>query len=499
MRKLISAILIVSSFSSFGQVNPTALSYGNQISATELKEYLSIIASDALEGRKTGTRGQKMAGAFISNHFLEIGLTPPVNGSYYQSFDLYSAAPAKVYVKSGATQFDNFSDIFYLGNADSNGEVATDLVFVGRGAASDYNQVDIKGKAVLLLQRDLTSFRTLRSTANLAREKGASIVFIVAESSNDDYKKFVEEMKGFVSGGLSLTKPEGGANKGTFIVNQVAAEKLIGTTFDQLKKIAAADSTKKQLKKIKPGKISYSVSIQSNSVKVENVLGFLEGTEKKDEIVIVTAHYDHIGTNPGEDKVNNGADDDGSGTVAVMELAKVFAQAKKDGHGPKRSMVFMTVTGEEMGLLGSEYYVQHPVYPLANTVVDLNIDMIGRSDPQHKDKGDYVYVIGSDKLSSELHTLSEKINETYTKLAFDYTYNAEDHPDNIYRRSDHWNFAKNGIPIIFYFDGIHEDYHRPSDEVSKIDFPLLTKRAQNVFYAAWEIANRENRLVVDKK
>jgi len=159
----------------------------------------------------------------------------------------------------------------------------------------------------------------------------------------------------------------------------------------------------------------------------------------------------------------------------------------------------MTVTGEEMGLLGSEYYVQHPIYPLANTVVDLNIDMIGRTDPQHKDKPDYVYVIGSDKLSSELHTLSEKTNETYTKLSFDYTYNAEDHPDNIYRRSDHWNFAKNGIPIIFYFDGIHEDYHKPSDEVSKIDFPLLAKRAQNVFFAAWEIANRENRLVVDKK
>ncbi len=499
MRSLFLLSSLLASISTFAQVNPTALKYGNQISATELKEYLTIIASDALEGRKTGTRGQKMAGAFISHHFQEIGLTAPVNGSYYQTVDLYSASPSKVYVKAGATQFDNFTDIFYIGNADSNGEVANDLVFVGKGSESDYAQIDIKEKAVLILVNDFTSFRALRLTTNLAREKGASIVFVMADISEEDYHKFADDMRGMISGGLSLKKSEGSANKGTFVITKAAAEKLLNTTVDQLKKAAGADAAKKPLKKIKTGKVTYSVAIQSNNVKVENVLGFLEGTDKKDEVVLVTAHYDHIGTNPGEDKVNNGADDDGSGTVAVLELAKVFAQAKKDGYGPRRSMVFMTVTGEEMGLLGSEYYVQHPIYPLANTVVDLNIDMIGRTDPQHKDKGDYVYVIGSDRLSSELHALSEKTNETYAKLAFDYTYNAEDHPENIYKRSDHWNFAKNGIPIIFYFDGIHEDYHKPSDEVDKIDFPLLTKRAQNVFYTAWEIANRENKLIVDKK
>jgi Zn-dependent M28 family amino/carboxypeptidase len=237
------------------------------------------------------------------------------------------------------------------------------------------------------------------------------------------------------------------------------------------------------------------------TLRTENVLGYLEGSDKKDELVIITAHYDHIGKRKsGEgDLINNGADDDGSGTTAVMELAKIFAQAKKDGKGPRRSMLFMTVTGEEKGLLGSDYYTQHPVFPLASTVVDLNIDMIGRRDAQHKDSAPYIYVIGSDKLSTDLHQLSESINKTTTNLIFDYTYNDQNHPERLYYRSDHWNFAKNNIPIIFYFDGIHEDYHKPSDEVEKIEFDLMAKRAQCVFYTAWEIANREQRVMPDAK
>jgi Zn-dependent M28 family amino/carboxypeptidase len=254
------------------------------------------------------------------------------------------------------------------------------------------------------------------------------------------------------------------------------------------------------LKKIKPAKASYSVTQSSTPLHTENIAGYLEGTDKKDEVVLVTAHYDHIGTTTsGEDRINNGADDDGSGTVSVLEIAKTFVKAKKEGHGPRRSMVFMTVVGEEQGLFGSEYYVQHPIYPLANTVVDLNIDMIGRTDPEHKGKGDYVYVIGSDKLSTPLHQLNEQMNKQYTNLALDYTYNDENHPTNLYKRSDHWNFAKNGIPIIFFFDGIHEDYHKPTDEVGKIEFDLMAKRARLVFFDAWEIANRDERIVPDRK
>jgi Zn-dependent M28 family amino/carboxypeptidase len=225
----------------------------------------------------------------------------------------------------------------------------------------------------------------------------------------------------------------------------------------------------------------------------------LEGTDKKDEVLIITAHYDHEGIDKTKkgDQIYNGADDDGSGTVAVMEIARVFAKAKEQGFGPRRSILFMTVTGEEKCLLGSEYYTNDPVIPLENTVVNLNIDMVGRRDNKHKESVPYVYVIGSDQLSLTLHKLNEEMNKKYGGLLFDYLYNDESHPSRLYYRSDHWNFASKNIPIIFYFDGIHEDYHKPSDEVEKIEFDLLRKRTQCVFYTAWEIANREERITPD--
>jgi Zn-dependent M28 family amino/carboxypeptidase len=199
------------------------------------------------------------------------------------------------------------------------------------------------------------------------------------------------------------------------------------------------------------------------------------------------------------DRINNGADDDGSGTVGIIEIARAFTQAKKAGKGPKRSILFLGNVGEEKGLLGSEWYSDNPVFPLANTITNLNIDMIGRVDPAHKATPDYCYLIGSDKLSTTLHKISETANATYTKLAIDYKYNDPNDPERIYYRSDHYNFAKHGVPIIFYFNGVHEDYHGVGDEVSKIDFPLLVKRAQLVYYTAWELANRAERPVVDVK
>lgn len=478
--------------------DPAVQAYGNQISPTNLKENLSIIASDALEGRATGSRGQKMAAAFIAAHFEELGLTPPVNGSYYQPVELYSTAIGEVYLKAGQTKFDNYSGIVYYGSNDSKGEVSLPIVFVGNGTEADFNQVDVKDKAVLFFTKET------RITGNkaiaLAREKGAKLVLVNNTESVSDFEVLVGQIKGFTSRrGLSLEKPKDGANAGLFLVSSSSAEKIMGTTIDKLRKAATEDPKKNALKKIKPATIQYKTAMDVKITKSDNVLGFLEGTDKKDEVLVITAHYDHIGKrSSGEgDLINNGADDDGSGTVAVMELAKVFAQAKKEGKGPRRSILFMTVTGEENGLLGSAYYSDNPIYPLANTVVNLNVDMIGRSDAEHKDSAPYVYVIGSDKLSAELHTLSEATNKTYTNLIFDYTYNDENHPTNLYKRSDHWNFAKKNIPIIFYFDGIHEDYHKVTDEVEKIEFDLLTQRTQCVFYTAWEIANREQRITAD--
>jgi Zn-dependent M28 family amino/carboxypeptidase len=231
----------------------------------------------------------------------------------------------------------------------------------------------------------------------------------------------------------------------------------------------------------------------------ENVSGFLEGTDKKNEVVVISAHYDHLGKN--DSLIYYGADDDGSGTSAVIELAKIFSKAKKDGHGPRRSMLFLTFSGEEMGLLGSSYYVKHPLIPMENTDVDLNIDMIGRTDPVHDSLhiSDYVYVIGSGKLSSKLKEINEEMNSTYTKLKLDYKYDDSADENHYYYRSDHYNFAKNNIPIIFYFNGTHADYHQPTDTPDKIDFELLSKRSRLVFHTARNLANREDRILPDKK
>lgn len=227
----------------------------------------------------------------------------------------------------------------------------------------------------------------------------------------------------------------------------------------------------------------------------QNVLAYIKGSEFPDEVVVISAHYDHLGMK-GEE-VFNGADDNASGTSAVMEIAESFQKAKKQGHGPKRSILFLHLTGEEIGLYGSKYYLQHPVFSLENTIVDLNIDMVGRVDEKHQDQKDYVYVIGSDRLSKDLDKLSVETNKTFTNLKLDYSYNEKNDPYQYYTRSDHFNFANKNIPVIFYFNGTHDDYHKTTDTADKIDFDILSKRAQLVFYTAWEIANRTTRLVLD--
>ena len=234
----------------------------------------------------------------------------------------------------------------------------------------------------------------------------------------------------------------------------------------------------------------------SNGNPSQNVVAFIKGSEKPDEIIVLSAHYDHVGIENGE--VYNGADDDGSGTVALIEIAKAFQKAKKQGNGPKRSILFLHVTGEEIGLYGSRYYTENPLFPLSNTVVNLNVDMIGRIGSEKEGNDNYVYLIGSDKLSQELHDVSEEVNKRYTNLELDYTYNDDNDPNRFYYRSDHYNFAKNDIPVIFYFNGTHKDYHKHTDTPDKIEYELLAKRSRLIFLTAWELANRKERIKPDK-
>lgn len=489
--RFIRIFLLVLSWPLFAQENPVAKKYGEMISSDHLKENLSIIASDAMEGRATGTRGQKMAAAFIKASFESYGLTGPVNGDYDQPVKLYSIVNGNSYLALGKNQYSNFEYIVYFGNSNTE-ELTSSVVLIASGKEEDVENADVAGKAVLLLTN--TSRISTNPAVILARKKGAKLVLVCNSQTHEDFASTAKQFKSFFNARISLEKPElSTESHGIFIISPVVVKDLTGKTVAQLSQEAINGKTKAARLSI-----NYRAMTEVKTVLSENVLGYLEGTDKKEELLIVTAHYDHIGlSTSGEDRINNGADDDGSGTVTVLELAKTFAQAKADGAGPRRSILFMAVTGEEEGLLGSDYYTRHPVFPLSSTVVNLNIDMIGRTDNEHEGKPDYVYVIGSDKLSKELHALSERVNQTYTKLDFDYLYNDENHPTSLYKRSDHWNFAKNNVPIIFYFDGIHKDYHRPSDEVDKIQFDLLTKRAKLVFYTAWEIANRDGRIVPD--
>ncbi|MEJ1241218.1 M28 family peptidase [Chryseolinea sp. T2] len=471
--------------------------YAKEISEAGLKENLTILASDFMEGRETGKRGQRMAASFIRAHFSDNNLLAPVAGDYLQPLELYRVTAGETYVQAGKTRLENYKDVAFFGMEDSGGEMNMPILFVGYGEESVYQQLDVRDKAVLLLSKN--TWVGGSKEVMLARDRGAKAVFVCNTETEAEFTRVLAQGKRYVERGrLSLEKPNTSEHvrPGTFVVSPHAAGVIMGTTLSGLKSAAE----KKSLKKIKSASIQFRTSIEVASVPTENVLGLVEGTDKKNEILLVTAHYDHVGIKQDGtgDVIHNGADDDGSGTVAVMELARVFAKARREGHGPRRSILFMLVTGEESGLLGSEFYAEHPVFSLESTVADLNIDMIGRRDPKHQTGNPYLYVIGADKLSSELNAISERMNSTYSKLDFDYTYNDPSHPDRLYYRSDHWNFAKRNVPIIFYFDGIHEDYHKVTDEVSKIDFPLLRQRAQCVFYTAWELSNIEKRIVNDK-
>lgn len=477
------------------------MKYAETITEEDLRDYLTILASDAMEGRETGQRGQKMAAAFIAFHFQELGLQPVVkdgdNYSYYQKFELEKSAPGETYVMTGGQKLMNGEDLVYWGRANMNTEMSTEAVFLGKGSNESLEEIQVKGKAAVIMAKGagLKQWRSLSETMNKAE---AAITFLVVTESTEDYSTSLSQFKRYFMGSSLGFKRKENTSGGVFLISQETAAGIFGIEANRLKTATEEHEAgqKGALKKIKTAKIKYLVKRESETMMTENVMGLLEGTDKKDEILVISSHYDHIGKRG--DEINNGADDDGSGTSSVMEIAEAFVEAKNAGKGPRRSILFITLTGEEKGLLGSQYYVENPVFPLENTVVDLNIDMIGRFDPEHEDDREFVYLVGSDRLSTELHELSEKANETFTGLSLDYTYNDEKHPDRIYYRSDHWNFAKNGIPIIFYFNGIHEDYHKSTDTVDKIEFGLLQKRTSLVYYTAWVLANKEERLVADK-
>ncbi|MBI4417851.1 MAG: M28 family peptidase [Ignavibacteriales bacterium] len=285
-----------------------------------------------------------------------------------------------------------------------------------------------------------------------------------------------------------------------YVSSQVGTDLLseLGAPVIQLRRTVATDSTFKPVE-LKRVTISLNLKTHHEVKTSENVVGLLEGSdpELKQEYIVLTAHYDHVGVNPATGDIYNGADDDGSGTSMILELAEAFVSNPKK---PKRSMLFMTVAGEEKGLLGSAYYTANPLVPLNKTIANINMDMIGRIDKKHRESASpYVYVIGSDKISTELDSIVQAANRQTVNLALDYEYNDDNDPNQFYRRSDHYNFARNGIPIVFFFTGVHEDYHQPTDTVEKIEFNRMVLIGRLMYTTTWKVAHLPRMLRKDGK
>lgn len=498
-----------------------SVKYADQVTAARLRTHLAVLASDEYEGRETGQKGQHMAAAYVAEQFKNAGLTGPMPNAadpYQQHFDVEQGTWADgATLKVGSTSYAWLTDFYGLGDSPYTDETSVAPVFVGYGIEqagySDYAGLDVKGKDLLIILGEPTGDggkallsadgsptkwgMDYRGKAQLAAQKGARNVFFVSFNPTSNFAKQAARLAPFISRPSMTMVGEKPNRAPAFFVAPAVGLQVLGTTDaamqTYLAKIAATKQPVASPFKVTPMLIK--AARKRTVLDTENVLGFIEGSDKKEDIIVISAHHDHLGVHDGQ--VFNGADDDGSGTTAIITMAEAFAKAKKDGHGPRRSLLFLSVTGEEKGLYGSEYYSKHPVFPLANTEADLNVDMIGRTDPEHEGKPDYVYVIGSDKLSSELKVINEAENKQYTKLDLDYKFDDPEDPNRFYYRSDHYNFAVNKIPVAFFFNGTHADYHQQSDEIEKIQFDKMEKRARLIFHTAWTLANRDGRIVVD--
>ncbi|MGC4037860.1 MAG: M28 family peptidase [Chitinophagaceae bacterium] len=502
MKKIVFILFLLPVFSMQAQKKANPATFAKAITPDDLKKHLYTIASKEMEGRGTPSPGLDRAAAYIENHFRSLGLLPGNKDGYLQTYPLYKDSVTSSDVKVNGTPFELNKDYQPSSNFNYTADMRfSEAVFAGYGivddAIDDYKDLDIKGKLVIIADGAPADYKStvtgFRSPAfwfakyNAAAKKGAAAILLVAQN--------FPRKAGPITNQYSMSGYKKELSPNLFTISSAIAEAILGEEgkgfMDKMKSASI-------VKKTYTANVDLSYSKTTTLAYASNVLGVLEGSDLKDEYVFITGHYDHLGKR--DSVIYYGADDDGSGTTTVLELASTFAKAKAAGKGPRRTIVFMTVSGEEKGLWGSEYYTDHPLFPLDKTTVDLNIDMVGRIDDSRKqgDSTNYVYVVGDDKVSSDLKTISEAVNKKYTKIELDYKFNDPKDPERIYFRSDHYNFAKHGVPIIFYYDGMLDaDYHKPTDTPDKINYNLMAKRGQLIFYTAWEMANRNDMLKRD--
>jgi hypothetical protein len=497
------------------------------ITAGQLKDYLSFIASDELEGRNTPSRGLNTAAKFLATNLSRWGYKPAGdNGTYFQRIQLRNSKvdPAKTTAKINDQEFTFGKDYYTLAMP---GTASGKLVFAGFGYRiparniNPYEGLDVKGKIIVKMlgvpkgasYTDLSGKMGVDwdGATSYGSRNGAVGVILVPDfrslaqwdQSVDFYARIGQwDVEQFITKDApsipTLYLSPRMANI-LFQGEAMTAETVFKTTYTR-DSIASFNFTDDKI-------VSFTAGVKTETDWTQNVVGVLEGSDSdlKKEYVAIGAHYDHvgIGTPVKGDSIFNGADDDGSGTVSILSIAEAFAKTPR----PKRSVLFVWHAGEERGLWGSKYYVNNPTVPLKSIVAQLNIDMVGRSkkegdtNPRNKDLSGpgEIYVVGSKMMSSDLGTLSENVNSSFLKLAFNYTYDDPKDPNRFFFRSDHYNYAQKGIPIIFYFDGVHEDYHQVGDEWQKIDYAKMEKVARTVYATAWELSNASKRPKVDKE
>ncbi len=495
-RALVLSVTLLATLVGAAQKGDPA-TYAKTITQDDLKKHLTIVAGPEMEGRETAMEGQRKAAAYIEAYFKKLGLKPGNGTSYQAQFPLYQDELVGQKLSVNGRPFAWDQDYYFsIQGIQAGKTTANEIIFAGYGLEDsvnhDYTNLDVKGKMVMVIEglpgaaatpnpRAIAMANNSKVATALA--KGATGVVLVSKTA------FPRRAPSNLKGGMSLTKSAAPR------INVVTVSEEIGSALLGRTAKLSIDDMKVLRKGAYVAELKIQADKKTNNLESSNVLGVLPGTDRADEYVFITSHYDHEGIINGE--IYYGADDDGSGTVSVLEIAEAFVNAKKKGDGPRRSIVFMTVSGEEKGLLGSKYYSENPIFPLEKTTVDLNIDMVGRIDPTYKgDSMNYVYVIGDDKLSSELAPITDEVNKKYSNMELDRRFNGND-PNRFYYRSDHYNFAAKGVPIIFYFNGTHADYHRPTDTVEKINFDLMEKRVRLIYHTAWVIANKDNMLKRD--
>ncbi len=446
--------------------------YLKTIDSTELKKHVYLLASDSLEGRNTGSEGEHKAAHYIVEQFKQAGIQPYNDSTYLQNIGLWSWYWGNINISYNKKPLRNYEDIVYLSTTPIEPDITAKCIFVANGSDSLLQDLNLEGKIAVALVDNLNSWYRL---ASKIKKKGALALMMVHQSDPDAFEEMAQRIQTKnETPSIYSTKPTFSAHLSkAFAISDNTAELLFGTKLDDLKSITTA----KSIKALPQPKLSLSCPIIVKVADANNVVGYLPGKTETQETLVISAHYDHVGKR--YDGICVGADDNASGTAAVIQLAKAFAPLKGK---LDKNIVFLTTSGEEKGLLGAFYFADHPQEHSFNIKANINVDMIGRIDSTHK--SNYIYTIGNNHYP-EFDSLVHVANNLLTPMQIQYDYNKSQGFGNFLRLSDHYAFHRNNIPVLGFFSGLHNDYHKPSDTPDKINYTEMEQRVKLIYTTAF--------------